>query len=267
MNDEPEKAEETPHDYETEAATFGWKSADDFGGDNGNHMSAEAFMLKGPGTSRKAEARIAELEKGQATFEAEMKAGYDARMERMERAQEANAQANIEARAQEISSAKRQAAESGDMEAYDALEKDTPKPAKAPASDIPEADRRIIEGWLVDNDWFKTDPIANDDAIKYYNAFTAGGASTQDALDKVTERMKLKSPYLFPVAVPKKEVAAVDGGGLGRRSSGKKAWSDVPADDKRAVENQIKNGDWDSLAAELKVSPKEAFATKYWSQE
>lgn len=271
MNDEPEKAEEAPHDYETEAATFGWKSADDFGGDSGNHMSAEAFMVKGPGTSRKAEARIAELEKGRSEFEEEMRAGYADRLSRMERTVTENAELNATARAKDAAVARREKAEGNglDMDTYDILEKDRPKdsPAKAPVDDVPREDQIIIEGWIAKNEWFKTDPIANADAITYYRAFAANGSNTQEALDKATERMKLKAPYLFPAPEPKKSVASVDGGGLGRRSGGKKTWADVPAEEKRDAQVHIDDGFWDLRAKEYNVSPKEAFAIRYWRQE
>ena len=257
--------------YEQEAESFGWKPPEDFQGEN--HMDAEAFMLRGPGTSRKLQKQLDDVKVSQADTAAEMKAGYDARFARMERTMKAGEEARIQARIDEMAQAKRTAADAGDMDEYDRIvegEKNLSgaidsKPV-APAEVIPEMDRRLIKAWTEENTWFMDDPIANAEAIQYYDAFVARGMSTADALKNVRDRMMLKSPYLFPQEQQQRQAAAVDGGGLPGRANGKRRWSDIPQEDRTMVSAEIKNGDWNALATQMKTSPQEAFASVYWEQ-
>lgn len=257
--------------YEDEAKQYGWKPAEEFGGD-GNHMSAEAFMTRGPGTSRKALKDVADLKEQQARAERD----YTARLERMERAQKANENARIEARAAVLAKAQREAVENGDLETYDKLDEQRAKinkPASAaPVPEMPEAERVAIESWVKQNQWFNADADATNFATQAYNTLTGGGAAPEDALKQVTQWTGGKFPYLGIVAdtpAPKPAAAAVDPGssrGGAPASKASKGWSSIPAGDRAVAEKQIKNGEWDDLAAKMKVSAKEAFASVYLEQ-
>ena len=103
---------DVPDRYEDEAKGFGWKPPEDFSGEG--HMSAESFMLKGPGTSRKLSAEVQEQKKaiGQLTQAmTDQKAGF----QRMEAAQKDNMEDRIEARAEVMAKYKREVAETGEM--------------------------------------------------------------------------------------------------------------------------------------------------------
>ena len=263
MNDE--KDVDAAEKLEAEAAGFGWVSEDEFEGE-GNHMSAEAFMLRGPGTSRKLQKQLEEAQ-GQIT---DLKSGTAASFARMEHALKARAEVDVETRATEIAGDMRTAAETGDMDAYDTHAKELQKQKSETQDAIPPVEKQAIDAWIPDNPWFEDDPVARGEAAQYYRSFTGRGMAPAEALKKTTERVKLRHPYLFPKEPDDpKRPAVVDGGGLlpANRSSKKKSWADVPAEDRVLVKDQIESGEWDALAKEMKTSPKEAFASKYWEQD
>ena len=251
--------------YAEEAKTYGWLPAEDFSGD-GNHMTAEAFMTRGPGTSRKSQAENAELKKELGSVRGDM----EARFTRMEQANKVRMEAEIEDRAQQIASAKLTAVEDGDVEKYKELtQEELTKKAKPVVDGVSEAEHGAMESWVAVNPWFTEDRAASQSAVADYETFKSRGLSPTDALEKVTDRAKVRSPWLFEAeAKPKPAaVAAVDAGGVPRQTSAKKGWGDIPADDRRMVARQISDGDWDVLAKKNKVTPQAAYAAEYWSQD
>lgn len=263
--DEPEEDE-----YAEEAKKYGWKPAEDFNGE-GTHMSAEAFMLRGPGTSRKAQADNAELKKQLHDVEE----GHSARLERMEKAMKAGEDARVEARASEIARRKRAAAEDGDIDLYDRLEaheKET-KPFKQPAPEIPEAERVAIEAWLAkpENSWFNADEEATKYATQAYAQLQGRGSTPEEALDQTTKWVAGKFQYLGLQAPKQRQSAAVDAGGqrAGSTSARKTGpgWGQIPAADRAIAEKQIKQGEWNDLAEQTKTTPQAAFAKAYWDQD
>jgi hypothetical protein len=195
----------------------------------------------------------------------DLEKGYASRLERMEAALAAKAEADAETKAAQLAEKMRAAAEVGDLEQFDTAFKEYETP-KAPESAVPEAEKQAIEAWIPQNPWFHDDPVAGQEASQYYSAYTARGMTPGEALEKTTERIALKHPYLFPKPEPKPQAAAVDGGGLPGRKSGKKGWGDMPAEDRAMVKRQIEDGQWNRLAEQMKTTPREAFAAAYWEQ-
>ena len=265
--DEPEVDE-----YEDEAKKYGWKPADEFSGE-GSHMSAEAFMLRGPGTSRKSQAENAELKKQLKDVEA----SHSGRIERMEKAMKAGEDARIEARATALAQRKRAAAEDGDLELYDRIEahEKQAKPSKEPVPQIPESERVAIESWLAkpENSWFNADEEATKYATQAYAQLQERGSSPEDALEQTTKWVAGKFQYLGlqPTQAKPRQPAAVDSGGQrsgpsGGRKSGP-GWGQIPSGDRAIAEKQIKAGEWNDLAEQMKISPQAAFAKAYWDQD
>ena len=259
--------EQAVDEYAEEAKTYGWVDAEDFSGD-GNHMSAEAFMTRGPGTSRKSQAENAALKKQLSSMETD----FDARFKRMEAANQARMDAELETRMAKIAKQKLAAVEDGDVDAYKALEaEELTKVAKPTVDGLSPEEQGAIESWIEKNQWFKEDRAASQTATHDYDTFKSRGLSPAEALEKVTERARVRHPFLFdaPAAAvaAKQTVAAVDGGGLSRSATGKKGWGDIPVEDRKLVARQIQDGEWDALAAKSKVTPQAAFAESYWSQD
>jgi len=252
--------------YAEEAKKYGWVEPEDFDPANGAHMSAEKFMTRGPGTSRKLNDTVSDLTKQLA----DEKAGTKARMDRFERAQKANEENRIQARAAAIAEAQRTAAESGDMEEYDRLagQKDI-KPGKAPASVVSAEEEAAVEEWVnrPENDWFSYSEEGNKTGIRIYNMQRERDVPYADALNKVTDWMRREHPSWFPDETPPatpRTAAAVDSGGLASRGAAKKGWANIPAEDRAMVKAEMDRGEWNAKAKEMKTSPQEAFASLYW---
>lgn len=249
--------------YEDEAKSFGWKPEDEFTGEG--HMNAEKFMTRGPGTSRKLSATVDNQDKSIVKLEQAIVDQKNSFI-RMEAAQKSNMEDRIEARAEEMAKVTREAAESGDMEKYDELVKKT-KVEKPKVDETPPDIKAAMDSWLPDNMWFNTDRVANRNVIDWFDECYRGGMSAKDAIDEATSRVKSAHPYLFPKEVKKRQTASVESGGIIARTTSEKGWSDVPADHKKSVEEEIASGLWDAGAKKLNITAKEAFAKKYWEQD
>lgn len=253
VEDEPETVEDP---FAEEAERFGWKPAEDWKGDG--HMSAENFMLRGPGTSRKAIAEtdnlrreLASVQNSQARNTAAIKAAADERYNQ---------------RVAQFENAKRKAVAEGDTEAYDKIHdaqlKEAPKEPEGPT----QADQDAITAWAGENAWYKTDPVMQGVAnTLWQQAETSGIHDVVGILAYVSDNMKTEMPHKFEKPKPQRRVAAVDDGGMGAGGgrSKTKGWRDVPASDKRMAEEQISEGLFDALAESMKVTPQEAFAKIY----
>jgi|GEM_PF-4258205 len=266
------QSDETTTQYEQEALKYGWVPESEFTG-TGSHMGAEAFMERGPGTSRKALAENVELKK---QLEG-ARSSFDARFKRLENTFAAAAEANQEALRSEYERNKQAAFDDGDIDKLKTLtdehEKGITQPAAPVAQEIPEAERQVIEAWASKNGWFQVHKKATDDALGYYEALTGQGKPPKEALETLSGYIAGDYPHLKAVGfeTPKPEstrtAAAVEGGGLGATKTTKKGWKDVPAEDRALVKNQLSDGLWDKLAEKMKTTPQEAWASKYHEQD
>jgi hypothetical protein len=257
---EPGPAEVEADPYEDEAQQYGWKPAGDWAGDG--HMSAEKFMTRGPGTSRKLEATVTNL-----TKEIE---DWKGRTTRNEKAITAAADARVAAAEDRIRAEMREAVEGGDTAKFDALEKERDEIRSAPASSgPPQADQDAVKSWVVDNPKFNKDPEFKAVAMAaWQSAESAGVTSVPEILKRIDSRMAA----LYPPesATPKPQVrkaAAVDPGGTAPQRKRGKGWSDIPAADRSMAEDFISDGTFDDLAKANKTTPQEAYAESYWSQD
>ena len=252
---EEEQQEDDP--YEEEAVKFGWKPpSDDWKGDK-PPMSAEQWMERGPGTSRKALAQVADLTK---ELDSVKKSS-----ERALRATKAAADARIDGEVRRIKAEKVKAVEAGDTEKYNTLEQEE---TAVQQNNTAEGD--ILRDWVADTDWFNKDQVMTGAATALFGEAERNGiTSTQAKLDYVDKQLREQLPHKFEPAPekPKRKAAPVESGGRSvRRSSGVKGWNDIPASDRTQAQEQIDEGDFDHLAEQKKVSAKDAYAEMYWSQ-
>ena len=248
---------ETPDPYADEAQQFGWKPAENWHGEG--HMSAEKYMTRGPGTSRKLEAKIAALEKGAGD--------YDKRLARMQGAQKAALDAQHKADMKRVKDGQRTAAETGDVAEFDKLAKEEEALTAEPAEENSEeaANAQLIGDWMAKNPAYDNrspqhDPSYQKDIDALWNkAWSYGIRDTAILIAYVDDNY----------AAPKQRQApGMDGGGSTGpiRGAGAKGWGAIPADDRKAAMPDIDSGLFDDLAKAGKMTAKEAFAIEYFKQ-
>ncbi len=263
------EGESTPQqvDYEGEAVKYGWKPADEWEGDG--HIDAEKFMTRGPGLSRKQSDQIQALQKQvtDLTGAAERtEKSVTERVARTEKALKAAHDANLEIELKRVRDKQTAAVEIGDTEAFneakaeeDSLRK---QPEPEPQNTVPESEKQEVDAWVKANPWFQTDPAMHVQATSVYNAALAMGKTNSEALAAAEQAVKDQYPSKFERPKP----PAVDGGGLGAVEGGKKGWSDISREDRAQAQQFIDDGTFDALAKAQNITPREAYAKKYWSE-
>ena len=220
-------------------------------------MSAEQWMERGPGTSRKAIAQVADLTK---ELDAVKKSS-----ERALRATKAAADARIDGEIRRIKAEKVKAVEAGDTETYNNLEQE-----ETAVQQNNSAEDDVLRDWVADHDWFNSNAGMTGAATAYYGEAERNCiAGTQAKLDYVMEKVTADFPAHFnpEPEKPKRKAAPVESGGRSvRRSNGVKSWNDIPVAARTQAQEQIDEGDFDHPAEQKKVSAKEAYAEMYWSQ-
>ena len=248
--------------YEAEAEKYGWKPAGDWAGDG--HMSAEKFMTRGPGTSRKLEAQVSDLTKrlDEATQSS------DERIRRTEQAVKAAADARVKAAEDNIKTQMREAVESGDTAKWEQLEEQRANLQQEQQPSGPsEADQNAVKAWVADNPKYTSDPIFQGTAQGAWKQAEASGLTSVPDILKFVDG-KLGEMYGgTPTPTPKRTAPAVEAGGVAPRRQRGKGWSDIPAEDRKLAEEFIGDGTFDDLAKSNKTTPQEAYAASYWSQE
>lgn len=259
--------EPTPDPYADEAQKYGWKPAEEWVGEG--HMSAEAFMTRGPGTSRKLEAKLKDAEAKLTTIEQ----SFDERMKRQENAMKAAADARVKAVEQRFKQEILTAAEAGDTERVKAVMAQQEEFAKGsqeqnvtePQTDAngpSEADIQLVKEWQARQDWWESDPVKTGTANGLWNqAISRGMRNVSDILAHIDAGMA------EPVANGR-TAAAVDSGGLAVRKPNGKSYADIPADDRRLAEDNFLSEQYyiDAAKAE-KMTPQQMYARDYWAQE
>ena len=252
--------EPAPDKYEAEAVKYGWKPAAEWDGEG--HMSAEKFMTKGPGTSRKLAEKVEQLERKLTETDAQ----YSERLRRNEQAIQAAAEARLQARISDIESAKRRAVETGDVARYEALEQEkqqvvqqeSPRQEDGPS----EEDSRAMGAWIAAHPDYRSNKTYQAEIDKLWNRAMGYGIKDVPSVLKFID-----DNYKAPVKA-ERTAAAVDGGGIGAAVGGKKnGWSSIPAEDRKEAARFIADGTFDDLAEKMKTTPEEAYAAKYWEQD
>ena len=252
--------------YFDEAVKFGWTPPEKWKGD-GSPMSAEQFMERGPGTSRKLKSELEEVKKQLQRTTASTEA--------TNRALKAAHDAKVQEEVERIISEQRNAVEAGDTQRFDELEQKRRKAEKeaAPKADdgapSPE-DAQKVQSWISSNADFDADPVFKAAANALFDAEQKKGVTDVDAiLAAVDEGLTARGLKEGPKPAPRvRRQAAVHGdvSGAARRQTNAKSWNSIPADDRKAAQSFIKDGTFDALAKQLGVTPQEAYATKYWSE-
>lgn len=248
----PEIVEPDPEQLkaEEEAKKYGWRAKEAFDKDQAGWVDAKRFLelpstqLKQARDERREATR--EMEERLRRQDAMAKLAMDKALE-IERANHARELAEVQAQ-------RRNAAEIGDMAAFDKLAtaetealKRTmaPEPIREPEPAQEDAVKRTLDEYTAKNEWAR-DPYLWSQAVHVVNvAPHMLGKPVNEQLAFAEARMRELFPHKFPQAVQKQVISRVDGGGLGGQS--RAASSDLPPEAQAAGAEFVKQGIFKSM--------------------
>lgn len=249
---EPQEVQDEPQAdaYAEEARKFGWAPIEDWHGDPEKHISAEKYMTRGAGALKKLESENAELRRQTETVAQ--------RIERMERAQKAAYEAQLRAKEDELEEAKRRAVDTGNVKAYEDAARKQKELTKREQPELPPEDQQAIMGWLGAHPEYKTD-------TKYQAEINALWSEASELGIKDTQSiLKYIDKHHKPTPVAKAPGVETDTPlRAGKQSKG---WMQIPAEDRKQAEAFIKQGLFDAIAKEKKITPQEAYALAYFEE-
>jgi hypothetical protein len=228
----PEPQPEVKPEREAEARKYGWRPKSEWRGDDGGWVDADRF-LELPSTHVK---QLREESKRD-------KADFEQRIARAEQAAQAAMQRQQDRHKrdmQEILQRQRKAAEDGDMQAYDALEKQRADMQK-PEPQAPQEDPYLTQ-YRKDNPWINN-PILGEAAFKAVQMRPdIQRLDVKDQIEFAENAVREAYPHAFEAPKPAPAGAAkVDGGGLA--GGVKKSLADkLPAEAKRFADQYVEQG-------------------------
>lgn len=241
---EQEEREAQPSEAETKAREMGWVPKEQFRGDPDRWVDADEFVKRGenmvPILKERLNHALGQIREMRETFE-EFKE-YATKRE----------QKRVEKAIKELEQRRREAVESGDVEAFDQVDKEyrelnesmreEPKKAPQKADEPPTADP-VVKEWTERNPWFNKDQDAADFAVMAEKRISAEnpGMPLSEVLEKVTERVRKRFPEHFENP-RRNQPGAVEGGTQAGRGKGKKTYADLPADAKAHCDRFVKQG-------------------------
>lgn len=218
-------------EIETRARRLGWRPQAEFSGDPDKWVDSAEFMRRAETDPEKIKYANKILEKKLSKLEggmAEILAHQQRELEATRKRAYDEAVATLEAR-------HKQAVEAGDVEgadkawkAKDALDRQAVAPPVPPKKGLTEEEKYTVEEWKTENEWFDTDPMMAEAAIKYEQMLLRKGVPLQDRLAQTTQYIQRKFPQEFetmtapedetPYEQPKRQPAAAPRGNSGNRS-------------------------------------------------
>lgn len=273
---EPEQPQIDPG-IEAKAREMGWVGKEEFRGPENAWRPADEFVERGEQFLPivRSQLKKEQLERQQlAQAMVQKEAEFNERLERMGKVyQAANEKQRLFA-ARQIEQEKRQAVETGDLEAFDNLSRremdlyqeftpepieSEPKPQQPPQ---PQVDPVAAE-WVQQNQWFLTDPtlkaIAEQKHIELNQ--TQPGLSIQDNLNQVKAHAMEKFPEKFGITQKKRQgFSPVEGTARSASASLKpktKGWNEIPSDDRKQLKTFVDDETF---------KDKDEAAKAYWSQ-
>lgn len=239
--EEPPKAEEPEFDPELveEARMFGWKPSTEWQGeipqgyiDDPNEWLGrvkrssifKAMQTKLEATEESAKEQARKIEAVSKAAVERQKQEYDREIAR-------------------LSQQARQAAEIGDLDAFDAAEKQRAELQRPVEASEPEAPGKPPEvaAWEQNNPWYGQDYYATARAQEIAQKAHSAGADVAGQLKAVDTYLAKEFPHLYAQPERAKPRAVVDGGGLAP-SKAKDAFSKLPEDAKATFKAQVEMG-------------------------
>lgn len=262
---EPSEGEES--EAEAKARRMGWAPKDEWRGDEARWKTAAEFldfMDEAPAVQRerleKADKRLSEYEQTADDLKRQL-AMVTKRLKEQD-------QRGYDRALADIKQQKRTAAETGDMDAFeaaeaaeDALRKDAAKVEDTP-DPMDKGDRKEppeIKDWRGKNQWFDRDMEMTRAAEAFSKAFNEKnpGAGVGPMLEYVEGKVRAAFPEKFENP-NRKEAPRTAAPGMAGKGRGKKTFADLPADAKKACAEFISDGIYKT---------REEYAEDYFSQE
>lgn len=244
-----ENTEVQGQDFESEARQLGWVPAEEFKGDQSRWVDAQTFVERGHTIMpilRKNNERLEGTVKQQQEELKRLKGLFEASQESIGELQKVHAEATkaaVEKARRELLGELRQARMDGDVEREDAIQNQLddlrqvqkqPEPV-APVQQQNDAVHPDFAAWAKDNSWFGSDQRKTLKAMGIAQQLRADPENDslvgRPFFDKIIELMEDR-----PVTTKVSESRPANGSG----NSGKRAYSDLPADAKEACERQAK---------------------------
>lgn len=225
-----------PGEAEAEARAQGWKPEEEWQGDKSKWMPAEQFLEVGQ--------KVHKVQRDRMTRQlAEQREVIEQMRQSLSKVEERGYARALE----DVAKKQRQAAEVGDVDAFDAAEVDRTRILKERAEAIREnqpAPPTIdpeFEDWKVENPWFDEDPdmeayargVSTQIQLEYHTkGQVIGGRKLYDEVGKRTKKIfaaKFTNPR-------REEPSSVEGGKPSGGKKGGKTFDDLPIEAKRAYE-------------------------------
>jgi hypothetical protein len=249
---------------EREARAMGWVPEGEWKGDPPKHgfKSAAEFVQRGnevlPIVNKRLTEENAKL-KDERDRERRETAETISRMERMSKVALTNQRKQIEA---EFEAKKREAVRTGDEAAYekadkaekealsnfdkDAAEPEKKADEKTDKFDIPESVKKTVEGWVSENDWFKSDEEMNAVANARHSKLLKEkpGLTLAENLAEVRAYVQKRFPEKFAddeTDAETKRGSPVEGGSRVNGAGTKSVWSRLPKDAQSQADRFIKD--------------------------
>ena len=228
---EPVKREWTDDDA-TEARALGWKAPDEWTGDK------PAGYIDDPRRF---------VNRAEHKAQTERNSNFDDRMRKMEAMTERTLAAQREQYERDIaaiSKAQRSAAETADVQRYDALErqKTTMRPPMEPQQ--APAEPPEVTAYKASNEWIR-DPMLQAEGAQAIDYAMRSGRQFEGVTEQIQYAesvMKRKYPHMFQAPAQEARAAPpsrVDGGGLGAGSPGVSSYSKLPPEAKAAFNREV----------------------------
>ena len=248
--EEPEKEGvevEDNRNYEAEARDMGWVPREEYRGKEENWRDAEDFVKRGetilPIVTAQNKKLRSEMEKREVDWQQ--------RLDRLERANTAAVEAQKKQHESELTRIKEEqriAAETGDFERYDSLDKQRDDLVKNPPGGETTSDPQAA--WVAKNPWYQTDFELNQTALQYSQFIGQNNPNMtlEDNLRQTEEFIKQKYPEKFGQpslnGTAKQQHATVDGGSQLPPPPKKRGnvFRDLPAEAQEACKRFVAEG-------------------------
>lgn len=232
------------------AQIYGWVPQEEFKGDKTKWVPAEVFVKRAEeilpiarSMNRKLESDLTITKKELAEMRQTVKAVIQAHKKA--------ADGGYENQLAQIEKEQIQAVAEADSEKWARLEVDKKKltkPEEIPFEDKPAGNtdaNPVVVQWKKDNDWYDTDPELGTyaDSVSNFISTRSPGLPVEDFLARVKAEVKKRFPEKFGNQNRRilPSVDRTDFGGPGDSDgNGKKAYSDLPSDAKKACDDLVK---------------------------
>lgn len=231
------------------AQIYGWVPKEEFKGDPGKWVPADVFIKRAEEILPIARSMNKRLEGKLATTEKELEEMRKT-VKAVIQAHKKTAETTYEGRIAEIRKEQIKAVAEGDTDTWARLEDEKTKLEKP--ADIPFEEKggngneaAIVMQWKRDNPWYDTDPELGTYADSVSNFISArhGRLAPEDLLDRVKQEVQRRFPEKFgnqkrrnPPNVDRTDYSTGGGG----KDTGKKSYSDLPADAKAACDDLVR---------------------------